>query len=496
MTKPLLFIFSFLTPVVLSAQGYFYTEGTVQINAGASIEIKGHTVINQSIDGDGFMVMNGDNPQNMGGASSNMNNLKITNSANVTLTDPLWVNDSLSMESGTIYLEDENLFLADNSAHTGNTMGFVQTNGTGHVQRKLDSTPFTFHMGAGNEYFPVTLTELGTVDTFHVQAWDLLPDDGTSAGAALTYHVALLSFSIMDIVAGGNDLNMTMQWNDTKNAVDFVQPYAVGIWYNGSNYLELDNCPTNVNTIDPNIVSYSGISSIGTFGIGDSVYLSNIPTAFISPGDTAVCEGSSVTFTALPAGAAGYLWSNTDNTQTSTINIAGTYYVDITDSTGCVFRSSDVTLTTLALPTTPTVIQTGNDLSVGGGYSSYQWYLNGNPIGGANNSTCTVTGNGNYSVVVSGANGCTNTSTDYNFNTFGIEDDAENNFTITTIDHQIYISMVPNDESRVYIYDALGKIVYHAPYTNQYIELAVEAGMYIVVWQSPQQQVVRKVILR
>ncbi len=496
MTKPLLFIFSFLTPVILSAQGYFYTEGTVQINAGASIEIKGHTVIHQSIDGDGFMVMNGDNPQTMGGSSSNMNNLKVTNSSNITLNDPLWVNDSLFMESGTIFLEDEHLYLADNSVHTGNTMGFVQTNGTGYVQRKLDSTPFTFHFGSGNEYFPVTLTELGTADTFRLQAWDLLPDDGTSAGTALTSHIALLSFSAMDIVTGGNNLSITMQWNDTKNAIDFVQPYAVGIWHNGSNYVELDNCPTNVNTIDPNIVSYVGVLNIGTFGIGDSIYLSNIPTAFITPGDTTVCEGNSVTFTALPAGAAGYLWSNSANTSSINTVVADTYFVDITDSTGCVFRSSDVELTTLPLPTTPTIIQTGNDLSIGGGYTSYQWYLDGNPISGANTSTYTVTGNGNYSVVVYGANGCTNTSTNYNFNTFGIEEDEWNNINITTLGQQIYISMVPDGECTVSIYDALGKVVHQGPHTNQYISLVAEAGIYVVVLQNGQQQFVKKVILR
>ena len=270
MVKHLTFIFLFCVPVYISAQGYFYTESTVNINAGGSIEIKGNAVINQPITGTGgFMVMNGDNPQTMGGSSANMDNLRVSNNANVTLTDPLWVNDTLTMASGIIYLMDENLYLADNSFHTGNSVGFVETNGLGYMQRKVDSTPFTFHVGNNPEYFPIRLTETGTTDTFKVQAWDILPDDGTSTGLPITTHVALLSFSFSDFVVGGNNLNISMQWNDSKNAIDFVQPYAVGIWYNGSNYIEMDNCPTNVSTIDPNIVTYNGITNIGTFGIGD-----------------------------------------------------------------------------------------------------------------------------------------------------------------------------------------------------------------------------------
>jgi len=496
MAKPLFICLLILCPILGSAQGYFYTEGTVQINGGSAIEIKGDAVINQSINGNGFMVMNGDNPQTMGGSSANMNNLEVSNSADVTLADIVWVNDTLEMTSGVIYLDDNNLLLSDNTFHTGNSMGFLETNNTGVIQRKVDSTPFTFHVGYGTEYFPITITETGAADTFYVQGWNLLPDDGTSSGTAITSHVALLSYSVDDKNAGGNNLGVSMQWNDSKNAIDFVQPYAVGIWHNGSNYVEMDNCPTNVNSINPNIVTYSGITNVGTFGIGDSIYLSNIPSAVINPGDTSVCGGNSVTFTALPAGATSYLWSNSDATQNSIINTAGTYFVDVTDSTGCVYTSNGVTLTILSLPTTPTIIQTGNDLSVGGGYTSYQWYLNGSPISGANSSNYTVTGNGNYTVVVSGGNGCTANSSIYNFNTFGIEANANNNVTIVAMNGQIFIDMIPDATSKVSIYDAQGKIIYQNSFVSQYIPLQVETGIYIVVWQSVQQQVVKKVILQ
>jgi hypothetical protein len=479
MIQRLLFIFFSLSPVVMFAQGYFYTESTVQINVGAFIEIKGQATIHQAISGDGFMVMNGDNAQSMGGLAANMHNLKITNNASVTLTDPLWVADTLNMESGNIFLEDENLYLADNSVHTGNNAGFLQTNGTGVVQRKLDLSPFTFHLGAGTEYFPITLTEMGTADTFFIQAWDFLPDDGTISGVGLVSHVALIGFSCSDLVPGGNNLNINMQWNDSKNAVDFVQPYAIGIWHNGTNYVELDNCPTNVNHINPNLVSYTGIDTVGTFGIGDSIYLTNIPAASINPGDTMVCQGTNVTFTAFPAGASNYLWNTMATTQLINTSVADTYYVDITDSTGCMYRSNEVTLTVLSLPATPSISQIGNLLSIAGGYASYQWYLDGNLLVGANDSSYTATGNGNYSVIVSGANGCTTSSTIYPFGSFGINE-TTGDLHIYQYQGQLMIELENDEPQQIYVYDALGKVVYQQKFSSAIIPLELSSGIYVV----------------
>lgn len=498
MFKPLFIFLLFTGPLFTYSQGYFYTEGTVQVNGGASIEIKGDAVMNQSIGGDGYIVMNGDNPQDLGGSSANMNNLEVSNSADVTLTDFIWVNDTLKMSSGIIYAEDNDIILADNSFHSGNTMGFIETNGTGYMQRKIDALPFTFHLGYGTEYFPLSLTETGTADTFYVQGWNSLPDNGNVfTGTPISNHAALLSYSVSDLIPGGNNLNITMQWNNSKNAPDFVEPYAIGIGYDGLNYVEMDNCPNNVSTIDPNMVSYTGITYVGTFGIGDSVYLTNIPTASITPGDTSICNGNTITFTALPAGASSYLWSNTDATQTSVVGLAGTYFVDITDSLGCVFRSGNVTFTLLPLPTVPTINQTGNDLSVGGGYTSYQWYLDGSPISGATGSTYTATSNGDYTVVVSGANGCTVSSSVYPFANTGLEDEnGWSNLYVTSNNQQIYVSMIPDGNTTISIYDALGKVIITGAYTSQYISQVVEAGMYVVVLKNTQHQFVQKVILQ
>lgn len=478
--KRSIFIFlSVFIPTTVFSQGYFYTESTVQINNGASIEVKGDAVIHQPIDGDGFLVMNGDNPQDLSGNSVNMNNLRVSNGADVMMEADVWVNDTLDMASGVLYTLENNLYLGDGSYHAGNNTGFIQTDGSGYIQRMLDNSGFTFHVGSGNEYFSLGVIELGTPDTFQLQAWNYLPDDGTISGNPINTHVALLSYYLTDNNSGGNNLSLNMVWNDSKNAVDFAQSYAVGIWYNGSSYVELDDCPTNVSSMNPNSIVYGSITNTGTFSIGDSVYLSNIPIAYINPGDTTVCLGTNVMFTAMPTGAAGYNWSTAETTQVINTTTAGNYWVEVTDASGCTYQSDMVTLDTLSIPLTPTILQSGNDLSVAAIYTTYQWYLDGSPIGGATNPNYTMTSNGTYDVVVTNSNGCTATD-QFVFTTFGIEDEENPLPVVTKINDYLYILYNLDEINMLSIYDAEGKIIYQQKPNSNIVNLQVSSGLYII----------------
>jgi hypothetical protein len=52
----------------------------------------------------------------------------------------------------------------------------------------------------------------------------------------------------------------------------------------------------------------------------------------------------------------------------------------------------------MPLPATPVITQSGNLLSTTGGFASYQWFLNGNPISGATSSSHNATQDGNYTL--------------------------------------------------------------------------------------------------
>ncbi|HXH92047.1 MAG TPA: hypothetical protein VNN25_10740, partial [Thermoanaerobaculia bacterium] len=126
---------------------------------------------------------------------------------------------------------------------------------------------------------------------------------------------------------------------------------------------------------------------------------------------------------------ASYQWRNFGtplvgaNAQTFNATTSGSYSVTVSDATGCSATSSNVSVTanttvnvTISAggPTTfcsgGNVTLTANPSGGSGTFSSYQWLLNGSPIGGANGTTYSATATGNYSVTVADSAGCTGTS--------------------------------------------------------------------------------------
>lgn len=83
-----------------------------------------------------------------------------------------------------------------------------------------------------------------------------------------------------------------------------------------------------------------------------------------------------------------------------------------------------------AVNPTPTIIDNGNSLTSSETGTSYQWFLNGNPIASSNLVTIPITTNGNYVVEVTYINGCSKTSAPYTVTGVGIERYEFNNFNV------------------------------------------------------------------
>src|SRR6185369_8846259 len=93
--------------------------------------------------------------------------------------------------------------------------------------------------------------------------------------------------------------------------------------------------------------------------------------------------------------------------QSYTATQSGVYTAQL-NALGCHSQfGRDVTLTVNPLPATPTATPGGPTTFCAGGSvtltsstaNGNQWYLNGNPIGGATNQTYVATASGNYTVV-------------------------------------------------------------------------------------------------
>ena len=175
-----------------------------------------------------------------------------------------------------------------------------------------------------------------------------------------------------------------------------------------------------------------------------------------------ICEGDSYTF---------------DGQQ---LTIEDTYSATFLSTGGC---DSVVTLNLIVNPLPqPTVTANNADLSTEQ-FSSYQWLLNGNEIQGADEQTYTATQNGDYSVKVTDANGCENTS------------DAVNVTIVSVVNYDLGFKAYPNPTSgivnietainnaEINIITLEGKVLFSQKVTNKITAInliSLAHGMYII----------------
>ncbi len=126
--------------------------------------------------------------------------------------------------------------------------------------------------------------------------------------------------------------------------------------------------------------------------------------------DTTICQNDSLLLEA-DTGFASYLWQDTISGQdTLTVDSSGTYYIEVTDSNGCVARD-----TIMVSMVAPQSVDIGPDtsscegdsvlLNAGTGFDSYKWNT------GSMDSSIYADTTGVYRVEVTDTNGCNNADT-------------------------------------------------------------------------------------
>lgn len=153
----------------------------------------------------------------------------------------------------------------------------------------------------------------------------------------------------------------------------------------------------------------TGVLPNNRFGYGrvhafDALVSSNLPDITITASEGEMCPEGSVEVTA-PAGYDAYLWSNGATDNPTTYTGAGPLTVVASTATGCA-HSNALEFTVWPSPPTPTI--TANDAELTSSSApAYQWYLNGDPLPGADEQVYVALENGSYTVEITDANGCT-----------------------------------------------------------------------------------------
>lgn len=226
--------------------------------------------------------------------------------------------------------------------------------------------------------------------------------------------------------------------------------------------------------------------------LGNASYtVSLLPAAVNISGPSGLCPGNSGTLYATGTNISSYNWTGGSTADSLLITAPGTYIVSVTTTEGCNVADT-VNVTAFSAPN-PTISFNTPVLSTGT-FTTYQWLLNGNPIVGANAAQYTALQDGNYSVVVTNASGCSDTSAVYTIIALGITGANQSAFTLYPNPSSGIINLVTGaDASQIQlrVLDLQGRVVFSETKENvrstQPVTLdlnSLAAGVYMLQLQN------------
>ncbi len=236
------------------------------------------------------------------------------------------------------------------------------------------------------------------------------------------YLAALASGTILRVRELCSPFQVTGQVTDQSCAGQVDGAIALNIenpnathtitWSNGAITPSISNLAPGTYTVSVTNSNTCTRTIAFTVGAADP-----LPAPALALGQTTLCEGDSAVIIApqAPAGL-GYRWfrdgqlipgASEDNL---IVDEPGAYQLAYVDQSGCESPKSNVL--NIVFETTsgqPPIQVQGNELSVPDldNFIAYQWFLNGQPIQGANGSTYTALESGNYTVEAVTLAGCT-----------------------------------------------------------------------------------------
>lgn len=243
-------------------------------------------------------------------------------------------------------------------------------------------------------------TESFTFSNFSVPGWVHATAASGSCVASAGDSVAIHTLPALSLTASDSSA-----CNGNADTLAATAGFVSYLWTGGAATSSLIT-PTG-GTFEVTVTDANGCTQMQSITISDLNF-----TALISTNDSTPCTGEMVTLTASGGSSPTFVWSTTQATASIDVSSSNTYAVTLTSSNGCIDDAS-VTLT-FNTPPVVNITDLGGTLDAGPGFTSYQWFLNGNILSGETNQTTpgpSAAGISTYVVVVTDANGCTASDT-------------------------------------------------------------------------------------
>ena len=240
-------------------------------------------------------------------------------------------------------------------------------------------------------------------------------DDGESIAFnfdnGMIYHWSGLGTKVMESIdtASGLVTNIPLSGFDMEE--------VFGSTYYGNNTFMINNINSEYILVD-----IAGLAvTTGLFAVDDLKGLI-LPSAYIETSDSSfICANDSATFTSIAATTYQWLLNGAPipgaNGPTYTTSTGGNYQCQVTHG-ACSYLSDTLSLATMNIPNvslnpSPTayICSIGDSvLLTGSSGGSSQWYMNGTTITGETNNTLWALTIGNYNMVKTNQNGCSDSS--------------------------------------------------------------------------------------
>ena len=237
------------------------------------------------------------------------------------------------------------------------------------------------------------------------------------------------------------------------------------------------------------------------------------PTNTTPVGNLTICSGNSTSLSASGTGTLGWYdapiggtWLGGGSTFITPVLTANTtYYVQDSTDCGTSATRTGITVTVNPVPPAP-VITIAEDTLHSSAPDGNQWYFDGTLIAGATSQTYVATQSGFYWDVVT-LNGCSSDTsnnlflimgldpyTSFEINVYPVPNNGRFNISITTASEESFSIRVYNclgakirEEDKVDVNGSLQKMIDLSPVPN---------GVYTIIFENRQNQVVKKIIVK
>lgn len=245
-------------------------------------------------------------------------------------------------------------------------------------------------------------------------------------------------------------------------------------------YSLVDGSLTVTFTINHAILNFNDTDTIVVYPTPSITYFGAFPNDTVCSNDTITLE---------VAGGDSWQWYLDGSAISGAIDsifqpsVEGDYHAIISNIYGCTVNSGIIGASFLPAPPYPNFFPSGTQLITNILGYSIQWYLDGNPISGANNQSLDVYQTGYYSLEFTSANGCSNMSSPFYAVAQSISEYSYYQLNIFPNPVVDFLSIDPAPEDAAWlISDVTGRIVLSGRIEGNMLNTSIlESGVYLLL---------------